>query len=289
MTPEELKNKIEEISMWRRGDIRAPHKPLLLIFALSEYLKGHDRLFHFETEIDESLIKLLKSYGPCRSSYHSSYPFWRLINDGFWELTNAEDCLPRRSNTDPPKSELIRHNVSGGFSKPAHKLISLNPSLARDILSSILKENFPESIQEDIVETLDIDLLETFRKRAPAFRKNVLRAYGYKCAICEFDLRLDAINACLDAAHIKWKQYGGPCDTNNGICLCSLHHRAFDKGAIGFDENMRVLVSKSVNGGVMVDDLFFKFEGSGLVLPRSKHDYPDRSYIKWHLGQVFHS
>ncbi|SFG68732.1 phosphorothioated DNA-binding restriction endonuclease [Neptunomonas qingdaonensis] len=288
MSPEELKEKIQTISIWRRGDVRAPHKPLLLIFAISEYLKGHDRLFHFETEIDESLTKLLKRYGPCRSNYHSTYPFWRLINDGFWELTNTDNCMPRKSNTDPPKSELINQNVTGGFSKPAHKLLMVNPSLARELVSLILKDNFPESIQEDIIETLDFDLYEIIKKRDPAFRKNILRAYGYKCAICELDLRLDSVTACLDAAHIKWKQYGGPCDTNNGICLCTLHHRAFDKGAIGFDKDMKIIVSKSVNGNKRVKELFFDFEGVDCYLPRLKNDHPSEKYIEWHFKEVFH-
>ncbi|BEA69863.1 hypothetical protein VEE34_37440 [Escherichia coli] len=44
-------------------------------------------------------------------------------------------------------------------------------------------------------------------------------------------------------AHIKWKQHGGPCEIPNGLAFCAIHHKVFDKGSIGLDENMRVLVS----------------------------------------------
>lgn len=49
MTPEELKQQIRQIVVWKRGEQRAPHKPLLLLYALGrlvntehvEVRKGH--------------------------------------------------------------------------------------------------------------------------------------------------------------------------------------------------------------------------------------------------------
>ncbi|MDI8841686.1 ACP phosphodiesterase, partial [Salmonella enterica subsp. enterica serovar Anatum] len=40
----------------------------------------------------------------------------------------------------------------------------------------------------------------------------------------------------LEAAHIRWKQHHGPCEVPNGLALCAIHHKAFDRGSIGLDE-----------------------------------------------------
>jgi putative restriction endonuclease len=38
----------------------------------------------------------------------------------------------------------------------------------------------------------------------------VLTAYEFRCAVCGFDVRLGAASIALDAAHIRWRQAGGP-------------------------------------------------------------------------------
>lgn len=46
----------------------------------------------------------------------------------------------------------------------------------------------------------------------------------------EQSARHDNASVGLEAAHIKWKQFGGPCEIPNGLALCAIHHKAFDKG-----------------------------------------------------------
>ena len=40
-----LQHAIENITIWRKGEQRAPHKPLLLLYVLSQYQRGHARMF----------------------------------------------------------------------------------------------------------------------------------------------------------------------------------------------------------------------------------------------------
>ncbi|STV33784.1 restriction endonuclease [Klebsiella pneumoniae] len=96
---------------------------------------------------------------------------------------------------------------------------------------------------------MGFDLQQIRKERDPHFRQQVLRAYNYECAICGFNMRHDNTSVALEAAHIKWKQHGGPCEIPNGLALCAIHHKAFDKGSIGLDEDMRIQVSPAVNGG----------------------------------------
>ncbi|WP_353654579.1 phosphorothioated DNA-binding restriction endonuclease [Citrobacter sp. Cf077] len=118
-------------------------------------------------------------------------------------------------------------------------------------------------------------------------RQQVLRAYNYECAICGFNMRHDSTSVALEAAHIKWKQHGGPCEISNGLALCAIHHKAFDKGSIGLDESMRVQVSPAVNGSGMVGRLFWDFDGKEIALPMMRENYPQEGFVEWHRKEVF--
>ncbi|MEZ8394578.1 HNH endonuclease [Vibrio cyclitrophicus] len=76
------------------------------------------------------------------------------------------------------------------------------------------------------------------------------------------------VMAGFDAAHIKWKQYSGSCEVSNGIALCSIHHKALDRGVITFDNELKVQVSPAVTGGDMVERLIWGFENKQISLPR---------------------
>ncbi|PXZ03687.1 hypothetical protein DKK70_15830 [Gilliamella apicola] len=105
--------------------------------------------------------------------------------------------------------------------------------------------------------------------------------------MCGYDLRHDSVSIGLEAAHVKWKQHGGPCIVNNGLALCSLHHSAFDMGAIGLDCNLKIKVSSGVNGNQIVEKLFWDFDGKNILLPRMKSDYLHDRFIEWHVREVF--
>lgn len=285
----ELIDKIQTISRWRRGDQRAPHKPLMLLYALSQYKQGHERLFQFESEVDNQVKELLVQYGPSRKAYHPEYPFWRLANeqDPFRELKNGEECIPRKSNTDPKKSELIKYNVMAGFDANSYQNLISNPELIDKIASKLIQDNFPDTLQEELFVRFGFEVDTSTKQRDPNFRINVLRAYNYRCAVCGFDLALDTVPVGIEAAHIKWKQYSGPCEVSNGIALCSIHHKALDKGVITFDCDFRVRVSPGTTGGTMVERLIWDYENKNIILPKYNYLYPSIDMIKWHVKEVF--
>lgn len=287
MTPNELRAAVLAVKCWSRSDQRAPNKPLMMAYALSKYLQGHGQYFDYETEVDEEVTELLKRFGPARTSYHAEYPFWRLRNDNIWALKNAEDCIPRKSNTDPCKRELIKHQVSGGFNAAAYKLIKQDSNLTLELLEAILQDSFPQSIVDDITRHLGLEFsFKQVQKRDPRFRKEVLRAYNYQCAVCGFDLRMDDISVGLEAAHIKWKQFHGPCEVNNGLTLCAVHHKAFDKGAFTITQDYTIKLSESLNGGHQVQRLFFDFENELIALPKKDCWLPNIDYLSWHQKEV---
>jgi putative restriction endonuclease len=90
----------------------------------------------------------------------------------------------------------------------------------------------------------------------------------------------------VEAAHIKWHKAGGPDVENNGIALCSLHHKLFDLGVYTIDDQLRMLVSEKVHGKG-ADQWLISFHGKSLRPPQSRSYYPEVDYLEWHVNEVF--
>jgi putative restriction endonuclease len=66
-------DRVDKLNVWHRGDHRAPHKPLLLLLALSRFSQGEESLPY--AVLESPLTELLKEFSPSKSSYHPEYPF----------------------------------------------------------------------------------------------------------------------------------------------------------------------------------------------------------------------
>lgn len=63
----------------------------------------------------------------------------------------------------------------------------------------------------------------------------------------------------------------------NGLALCSLHHMAFDPGALSADDGLRILVSQDVHGESQMEALRLRSVGQPLRRPRAAHPLPSPS------------
>src|SRR5262249_61246985 len=70
-------DRFDRLAVWSRGEQRAPHKPLLVLYALGRWARGDQGGIPFG-ERDRDRTELLQAFGPPRRSYHPEYPFWRL-------------------------------------------------------------------------------------------------------------------------------------------------------------------------------------------------------------------
>ena len=227
------KTLFDNVTMWKKGGQRAPHKPLLILLAISYCVQGNGRFTSF-AEINDKLKQLLIEFGPTRKSYRPEYPFWRLQHDGLWELTNTNAFASQVGKGDAKKKDLITFDVHGGFSQEIYNFLMSNQNEIPSIASSILEKNFPSSIHEDILQAIGLDFetdIGMKKRRDPHFRDRILNAYENQCAVCGFNVRVGNALVALEAAHIKWHQAGGPDREENGIALCALHHKLFDRGA----------------------------------------------------------
>ena len=75
----------------------------------------------------------------------------------------------------------------------------------------------------------------------------------------------------------------------NGLCLCVLHHRRFDRGAIGLSDHKlpRLLVSEHLHGSGGLIDSALRYRDSELAMPIGVAYRTRREFVHWHSAQVF--
>ena len=289
MSRDQTLERFKHLNVWKRGSERAPHKPLLLLLALGRYRQGAERLLSF-ANLDEPLRELLREFGPPRKSHHSEYPFWRLQTDGIWEVDQTRGAVVREGSTDPLKSELIRLGACGGLTEDLYRSVTADPDTLREVVQQLLENSFPATLHDDIADAVGLSALEAARKtrRDPDFRRRVITVYERRCAVCAFDVRLGDVLVALEAAHIKWHQAGGPATETNGLALCTMHHKLFDRGAFTVGPERRILVAEEANGSRGLEDWLLAFQGQPIGAPVSDQYAPDESFLDWHRTQVFH-
>ena len=195
----------------------------------------------------------------------------------------------KQGGSSPSKSDLTKRQAIGRFVPEVQSLIRSDAALAEEVVSVVLNDHFPDSIHEDILGATHLEQLQTAKpKRDSKFREEVLRVYGYRCVICGFDLRLDNAPLALDAAHIRWHYAHGPSIVSNGLAMCALHHKLFDRGAFSLSESLKIEISNRVNGSVGHMDYLTRFNSISITPPNILDAKPDLRFIRWHREEVFH-
>jgi putative restriction endonuclease len=155
---------------------------------------------------------------------------------------------------------------------PATRMVLVAPGALRGPVDE------PEPVAlEDPIERRYAVRETRVRLHQARFRGRVVPAYSSQCAICRLkELRL------LDAAHILSDvlEAGEP-TIQNGLSLCTIHHRAFDQNLVGVSPDYVVHVSRRLledDDGPMLD-LLKGFHELSLVVPRRVADRTDRERL----------
>nr|WP_158267603.1 HNH endonuclease [Adhaeribacter arboris] len=259
-----------------------------MLLALGEIQRGNAGFIPYAT-IEPRLKDLLVDFGPPRKTIYSTFPFIRLANDGLWQFNKPELLNTKQDYTS---KYLLSNDVQGKFPDEIVQHLKKNPSLLSSVAELILEQNFPETIHQDILDAVGLQITfnpsvsRPVRRRDPLFRENVLKAYEYQCAVCGFSVRLKNKILALEAAHIKWHQAGGPDEEVNGLALCATHHKLFDLGAFTLNYELQMLVSDEVNGQG-ANEWLIQHHGKYIKPPQKKAFYPSPNFTAWHVNEVF--
>lgn len=123
------------------------------------------------------------------------------------------------------------------------------------------------------------------RRRQGFFRRAVLSSYeGACCMTGVSDKRL------LVASHIvPWsKSAASRLNPANGLCLSSLHDRAYDQGLITVAPDFSIKVSEAIkqqSGNKLIQDCLIGLEGKKISLP--KKFIPNTEFLDYHEREIF--
>ena len=144
----------------------------------------------------------------------------------------------------------------------------------------IIQAEFYKDIQKtELKRNVKIRLVQNF------FRETVLASYDFACAIC-----LLSVPEMLNASHIiPWsKSKLRRADPRNGLSLCVLHDRAFDRGLISIDKDYCVIISKKLKPKRkcrMFEIGFREMNGKKIKMP--DRFLPDQIALDYHRDEIF--
>jgi putative restriction endonuclease len=117
------------------------------------------------------------------------------------------------------------------------------------------------------------------------FRSTILSSYNIKCCVTGL-----SITDFLVSSHIvPWsKDEKNRLNPHNGLCLNSIHDKAFDKGFITVTPDYKIKVSKYFDDfkkDLVVSDFFMKYEGKSITLPDKF--LPSKEFLEYHNLNIF--
>ena len=300
MTRDEFLDLLTRLRRASVGGVRAPHKPLLLLWLFGRFAATGSTVAAY-AEAEEPVSTLINDFGPPVTSasagrQRAAMPFVHLERE-LWDL---RDTAGSEIGPDAPErgSWLASHGAVGRRRPEAERLIA-DPGILAGAARLLLDLHFTPGLAVMICDAVGLDLAVLELAASPAvaaarrsvrragFAEEVLRAHAYQCAMCGFDGALGRNPVGLEAAHVRWHSQRGPDVVANGLALCALHHALFDLGVLGLTADLRVRVSDLYvarsDAGQAVDRL----AGRALLPPRPGHPVVELDHINWHHRQVF--
>lgn len=112
------------------------------------------------------------------------------------------------------------------------------------------------------------------RLHQPEFRAKILLAYASRCSICQ----LGHVQL-LDAAHIiADNDARGLAEVSNGLCLCKLHHAAYDANLLGISPKHVIHISEKIkrdpSDSPVLTHSLRDFDGRLISLPAARNSTP---------------
>ncbi len=176
--------------------------------------------------------------------------------------------------------EEIWEEFNGNWEKLAYEsevLIAKFQNKSIEDIANIDIDKFPEGKEkETIIKT---------RVNQNFFRSTILSSYNQRCCITGLN-----IPDFLVASHIKpWsKDRKNRINPRNGLCLNSIHDKAFDKGFITVTPDYKVLLSNYFDDFIKdeaINNFFLKYKNRKIILPDKF--LPSKEFLEYHYKKIF--
>jgi putative restriction endonuclease len=282
--------RLASLRQHERNGRRSPHKPLLLLLALGRLASSGSSATPWSVA-EKELAALIAEFGPpsrTQPAQSAAYPFTHLRSDKVWVLDH-----------DVPMDNLrpLRQGVTGRLEESLEHLLLRHPAAIPAVARGLVDSHFPSTVGPDVLLAAGFDPDEPSsapsaaadpaqRKRSAAWRAEVIEAWDRQCAFCGFDGQAGGVPVGLEAAHIRWWALAGPDALDNGLALCMLHHKLFDRGILGLDDGLSVVVSRRFSARTPQGRSVYDLHGHRLAA-RPGTPLPALPHVRWHQAQVF--
>ena len=287
---QQVLERLSSLRQHQQDGRRSPHKPLLVLLALGRLPETGSSTLPWSVA-EQRLADLIQEFGPTSKTpraQSAAYPFTRLRADGVWTL----DRDVPMNNVGP-----LREGVTGRLEASLETALRDRPELLDVVARGLVESHFPGTVAPDVLVSvgLDPDLLEgrpagggspDQRRRSGTWPAAVIAAWDRQCAFCGFDGAAGGGVVGIEAAHVRWFKLGGPDDLDNGLALCSLHHKLFDRGVLGLDDDLAVVVSQRFSARTPHGRAVYDLHGRPLSA-RPGTPLPAEPHVRWHREQVF--
>jgi putative restriction endonuclease len=158
--------------------------------------------------------------------------------------------------------------------------------------SEYLIAKFQNKNIEDVIDIdwkskkgIDREAIVKQRVNQSFFRSTILSSYNLRCCVTGL-----SIPDFLVASHIKpWsKDKKNRTNPHNGLCLNSIHDKAFDKGFITVTPDYKIMVSKyfdDYSNDKSVNDFFTKYNNQDIIKP--ERFLPTKEFLEYHYNEIF--
>jgi putative restriction endonuclease len=129
----------------------------------------------------------------------------------------------------------------------------------------------------------DLPLEATQRYGQSALRNVLLKNYHARCCLTGIDIK-----ELLVVSHIKPWSVSEPTEkvsASNALLLNAFHDRAFDKGLITINQQLKVVVWDELEHSKLNDKWLYSYEGKRISVPEA--GVPDREYVTYHNKNIF--
>ncbi|WP_114901772.1 HNH endonuclease [Kordia sp. SMS9] len=173
--------------------------------------------------------------------------------------------------------EDIWNEFNGNWEKLVFESEKLILKFQKKETQDINLEYIPQGKEKEIIIKTRIN--QTF------FRSTILSSYNSKCCITGL-----SIPDLLIASHIKpWsKDIKNRTNPHNGLCLNSIHDKAFDRGLITITPNFKVKISEffdDFSQDKAVKDFFTKYNNQNIIRPEKF--LPKKEFLDYHFQNIF--
>ena len=153
----------------------------------------------------------------------------------------------------------------------------LSQNINIEEIVNIETNSFPEGKEREVIIKARVN--QNF------FRSTILSSYNLKCCITGLP-----IPDFLVASHIiPWaKDRKNRINPRNGLCLNSIHDKAFDKGFITVTPDYKVLISNRFDDYTddeTVNNFFLKYKNQKIMLPDKF--LPSKEFLDYHYQNIF--